>query len=423
MMAHHSFGSASFRLMAKGLVELHQLIQSGKDDSPDAEAIRDALDVPLRALSQPEKERSQWLSEDLYSVSEPPAPSDPKVTPRQAQQDYLDAYQARQSREWDRALTLLRRSGEYIAPSLLSHVRGEIWSAAGYPQVAAFFYEHASKCEPKNANYLSRYLKEVAEFDPSSAILHAQQVLDQFEDFDPLVVVEAVSVLFQKSRPATDAEAQQECRYLIPILERNLVRINADKEVADRRLEYQMTVSKLGIFYELLGNSGAAVDYFSRGLQVNPNNDALLVARGILQYGMSTHAISDLEKAVELKSQLIWPYLFLAHHYLGSRRFEECRMMCESGIQMQGSVSAKSQLAEWRAISQAVLGFSPDAVRAAFEEALRWDSLNELASRNLQIFEATLTSPLPRSQPHWEQKSEAAVRQFGVAERRYSFAA
>ena len=37
------------------------------------ELIRDPLDAPLKALNRTEKERAQWLSEDLYSVSESPA--------------------------------------------------------------------------------------------------------------------------------------------------------------------------------------------------------------------------------------------------------------------------------------------------------------------------------------------------------------
>jgi len=73
MVAHPPFGSPSYKLVAKGLVDLYLLIKDGKDDSREAESVRDALDAPLKALNQTEKERAQWLSEDLFSVSEPPA--------------------------------------------------------------------------------------------------------------------------------------------------------------------------------------------------------------------------------------------------------------------------------------------------------------------------------------------------------------
>ncbi len=90
---------------------------------------------------------------------------------------------------------------------------------------------------------------------------------------------------------------------------------------------------------------------------------------------------------------------------------------------MRASDTAKSQLEDWRAIAQAELGFSPEAVRAAFEAAVRLDPLNELAKRNQDAFEASLRIPYARLHPKWEQQPEAAVRQFGLAERRYSFAA
>ena len=78
MNAHVPFGNASFTRVAKGLVALHRLIKDGKDDSPEAESVRDALDAPLKALSRVEKDRAQWLSEDLYSISEPPATGNQK---------------------------------------------------------------------------------------------------------------------------------------------------------------------------------------------------------------------------------------------------------------------------------------------------------------------------------------------------------
>ena len=48
MDAQRPFGSPSFGLVAKELVALHKLIREGKNDSADAESVRDALDTPLK---------------------------------------------------------------------------------------------------------------------------------------------------------------------------------------------------------------------------------------------------------------------------------------------------------------------------------------------------------------------------------------
>jgi tetratricopeptide (TPR) repeat protein len=423
MVVHSQFGSASFRLVAKGLVAFQRLTFEGRDDTPEAESIRDALDAPLKALNRIEKERAQWLSEDLYSVGESPSSSSQKQMNPQAQQQLTEALEARQSREWDRALELLRRWREHISPTLLSYLRGSVWLESGIPEVAGVFFKHASEGDPANGNYKAIYMHTLAEFDSDAAVSLARDVLVDDQKHAPVVVAQAANICFNETRTASDAEAAQLCRELIPVLQKNATRLEKDEEAVCRSSAYAMTVGLLGVCHEFLGNAGAAVNVYTRGLQADPDNDKLLVARGILQYGTSPHAISDFEQAVSLDSRVVWPYLFLAHQYLLTQRFEECRVVCESGLRMRGSDTAKSQLEEWRAIAQAELGFPPELVRSAFEAALRLDPGNELARRNQETFEASLKTPRTSPGLQWEKKSEASLRQFGLSERRYPLAA
>lgn len=423
MVTQSSLGSPSFRLVAKGLVVLHQLIKDGKDDSPDAESVRDALDAPLRALNAIEKERAQWLSEDLYAVSEPAVGTTLKEMNLQSQEQLNEALEARQSREWDRALALLRRWREYISPALLSYLRGSIWLEAGNLDIAAAFYEHAAASDPENANYRAIYMHALAKSDPDAAGKLAREVLADDEKYAPVVVARAADILFNETKSTSDAESTRLYRNLIQILERNTTRIQNDETTASRLSAYVMTVGLLGFCHEFLGNTGAAVQNYSRGLQVDPNNVGLLVARGILLYGTSPRAITDFEQAVERGTPVVWPYLFLAHHCLITKQFEQCRIMCEMGLRMRGSDTAKSQLEEWRAIAQAELGFPPEFVRAAFDAAIRLDPSSDLAKRNQAAFEASLTAHHAARSAMWAEKPVAAVRQFGLAERRYSLAA
>jgi hypothetical protein len=139
----------------------------------------------------------------------------------------------------------------------------------------------------------------------------------------------------------------------------------------------------------------------------------------MLLYGASARAISDLERAVHLRSHVIWPYFFLAHDHLCSKRFEECRRLCEQAVDMPGSAAVKSELSEWIAISQSELGFPAEIVRASFENAIRLDPSNERAVRNLAAFESARRRPVG----DWVTRSSAAVRSSGLAERKYSMAA
>jgi tetratricopeptide (TPR) repeat protein len=419
MNAYSSFGSRSFHLVAKGLVELHRLIKIGKDETPDAESVRDALDSPLKALSPTEKERARWLSEDLYSVSEP-TQSVVKGMNSQVQQQLTEAFESRKKGEWYRALDLLRECKEYISPAHLSYLRGSIWAEMGNPDVAAMFFGHASESDPEHANYRANYLRALAESDPDDARKLARDILADDENQAPVLVAQAANIRLQETKTTLKAESYQLYRKLIPILDRNKARLEKDEGNAFQNLAYLMTVSLLGFCYEDLGDAGAAVNSYSLGLKVDPNNDGLLVARGILQYGTSPiMAISDFDQAVKLNSSVVWPYLYLSHHYLITTGFDECRIMCELGLRMQGSDAAKSRLQEWRAIAQAELGFPPELVRSAFEAAVRLDPSNDFARRNQIAFEASLKDPHRGFHLKWEQMSDLAIRQIGLVERRY----
>ena len=412
MAAHIPFGSRSFGQVARGLVAIHAMITAGTDESAEAESVRDSLDAPYKVLTSTERDRAQWLSEDLYSISDPPDVNTPKELNPQAQQQLTEAFAARQNREWDRVLLLLRRWQKYIAPALLGYLRGSIWLESGHPHVAAEFFRHASECDPANANYRAYYLYALAKSDPDAADELASQILAEDGAFAPVLVARAAVTQFNATRCAPD-DSTQVYRDLIPVLERTAGRIDADGDTASREA-HTMTVALLGFCHEFLGNAGTAIEYHTLGLQLNPRADSLFVARGILQYGSSPRAITDLEEAVRLGSPLIWPYLFLAHHYAATSRFDECRLTCEAGLRTGGTDTAKSRLEEWKAIAQAELGFPQNLVMAGFEAAVRLDPFNEYATRNRDAFAASK----PASRSVWAQKSATAVRQFGIAERR-----
>src|SRR6266566_503651 len=166
----------SYLAMVRGTRELHQLSVAGKEDSPEADALRDATDGPWEALAEIERNRVGNLSEDLYSLDEPPPAAQP-MNP-QAQAKLNEAFEARQRGEWDRALDLLRRWRAHIDPALVSYLRGSIWLDAGDPATAALFFEHATKLNPESENYQYLYLTALDMSDPSAGQKRAAELLE-----------------------------------------------------------------------------------------------------------------------------------------------------------------------------------------------------------------------------------------------------
>ncbi len=421
MIAKTHFGSSTFKLVARNLVALHRLIMEGKDDSPEAEAIRDSLEAPLKTLSKSEKERAQWLSEDLYAVSELGNITTLEMN-QQAQRTFIAAVEARQRHEWDRALFLARQVRNSISPPLLSYFRGSTWHEAGYPEIAVEFLGHALQIETENENFRMSYLNSLSESDPEAAGKIAREILANDQKYAPIVVVEAARVHLRDINDLPISKSSQLCHELIPILDRNLSRIGQENAEANDLLAMELTLGKLGVCHENLGNIGIAVEYFNRAIQINPNDDVLLVARGVLLFGNSPRAVTDFKRAVEIDSQLIWPFLFLAHHFLATSQFEECRVQCEKGLRMSGSNVAKSRLEEYRAIAQVALGFSSDSVRAAFESAIRLNPSNDLARSNFKAYEEALRQQ-NTSNSWWTQANPASLRQIESSERSVSSAA
>ncbi len=183
----------NFKIAVRGLIALHRLDREGRDESREAELIRDSLDKPQRLFDQIERVRFQWLSEDLYSISDPPAYDAVKSMDMAAQQMYEEALVAKQDRDWDSALVKIRELKPHFTPARLSNMRGSIWLGAGFPDVAAEFFGHACDCDPANANYRAILMYALGKSDPYAAGVLAAKVLADEEKRTPAVLARAAS--------------------------------------------------------------------------------------------------------------------------------------------------------------------------------------------------------------------------------------
>jgi tetratricopeptide (TPR) repeat protein len=406
--------SANYLATVRGLRELHRLTVAGRQDSPEADAVRDATDASWEVLTGVEKKRISGLSEDLYAITDSPQAAPRELNP-QVQSRLVDVDQARQRGEWDRALEILRRWAASIEPSVLSYLRGFTWLGAGDPETAALFFEHASKLQPENGPYLAMFLDTMNRFNPVEARRRASEILEAPDRYEPVVVAFATDVVLDSVPSLPRVEASQLFRRLIPLLESTLSEIEKGDEGGVDLSTFSKTCRLLGFCHEHLEEYQAALSCYSRGIAADPSNVGLLVTRGILLYGESPRAVKDFESAIQSGSPVIWPYFFLAHHSLVGGLFEQCRSLSERALEMQGSDAIKSEMAEWLAISQSELGYPAEIIRESFDRSIRFDPTNERARRNLAAFEAA-GRPIPASA--YETRVRSAIRVSGLAERR-----
>ena len=74
--------SPNYLAVVRGIRELHRLALEGRDESPEADAVRDATDGPWEGLSEAERKRVSGLSEDLYSISDRTADEPRQMNPQ-----------------------------------------------------------------------------------------------------------------------------------------------------------------------------------------------------------------------------------------------------------------------------------------------------------------------------------------------------
>jgi tetratricopeptide (TPR) repeat protein len=402
--------SFSYIQSIQGLRRLHEMTLTGEDESPEAEAVRDGLDGPWTRLSEVEQKRITGLSEDLYSISDPPEESVPPHP--QVQRKLLEFYQAQKSGDWDKALELLRCWKKYLDPALLSFLRGAIWREAGDYETAVLFYRHAAQLDPSDVQFAVMYLSTLDKTDPVAADERARDILVNDEAYQPIVVMQAAYVLTKSMPRGATANYQSELHTLTQVLERTLGRLQSDQSTSPSAFEWTNVTGLLGFCYGQLGDFQKSLRLYNLGMAADPENEGLLVARGILRYGVEANAAQDFEQAIRSGSKMVWPYFFLAHHYLVNNVFEECRKMSEQALEFPASDEVRAYLNEWLAISETELGFPPERIRAKFEAAKRLAPDSDRIRRNLDGFENAIAQGCYH-QRTWDKPNGSEVQAVG----------
>jgi hypothetical protein len=117
------------------LLSLHHFFLEGKNDTDEADEVRERMDGPWSEMSSAELNLAENLSGDLYSISEVHPQSANSMSSENA--SYLGKFL--EGKEWAAALTFLR---EIETPDNfydIASMRSFIWFEMGFPEVAYEF--------------------------------------------------------------------------------------------------------------------------------------------------------------------------------------------------------------------------------------------------------------------------------------------
>jgi tetratricopeptide (TPR) repeat protein len=231
------------------LYDLHVAMREGWDENSEGEALRERMEEPGSRLSGDEIVSLNGISADFYSLTD-----ETSATPSPITADVManldEAVQARESREFDTALRLLRNYSQHIPPASLAYLRGRIWLAADEYQIASAFLQRASDLDPENSNFTYVALHSLSLADPAVAVERSRTILSNPERSSLRLVLKAADILSQHSEKQRAEESNQELKSLIPILESSIYRLETSGEAETNP--------------DLLGRARGLVDSFNK---------------------------------------------------------------------------------------------------------------------------------------------------------------
>jgi hypothetical protein len=134
----------SYKEYVRLLQRLHQLFVEGREDSPEADALRDKMDKPWDKLSLEQRDSVGGLCADLNWLLDGPVPT--KKSREELFQKIAPALtRAEESSNQHEVLEYLRELAPYLPPAELAVRFGRAWSQLGLEEIAHLFFEHAKQ--------------------------------------------------------------------------------------------------------------------------------------------------------------------------------------------------------------------------------------------------------------------------------------
>lgn len=394
---------ATFREYADLEFRRHLLLLEGKEQEPGFDAIEDRMTGLWETLNASQRQSLKGMGSDLNWIRRralPPNGRKPEETTTAERQDLL---RTRKENDWHGFLHSLRECAPIIPPSNLAYLRGTAYDAIEFPDFASSFYEHAADLEPANASMGVIAMRAMEHIDPSKALRRAKKIVANSVRFPPAVVAFGTVIALRSEE--TEGHPIEKNRFT-EILQDAIRRLQLEPPSdAGRAMTYQLAASG----FEILDDLPSALQCYEDGLKHSPDDEVLLIGKGLLLYGAQTaRAIEAFGRVLRNEgSSLVWPYFFLAHHAMLLKNHDEALKLIKQALTRATSKPVRAELLEWQAICFSERGFPLEMVRAQFEKAMSQDASNGRIRKNSEAFEEAL---ILGQETNWKIESENTLR-------------
>jgi tetratricopeptide (TPR) repeat protein len=396
--------SAAYQQFAELLRKLHRVMSEGGGDSPEADAIRDEMDGPWYALSEEEQRRARGLSADLYTLE----PESPIVHPKESGIFVSDLAEkiraARDVRNFDRVLELLRDNPEKISADRAGMLRALCYEQLGDVESSVLFLQGAVEVS-KDDSYAVFLLLKLLEQKRLDLALDWASRLTQGEKPHSgqlwLIIGHVYFDAAQIEEPGEDRNSQLQ-HAADAYEEAANVRSTENPTAAELLLAVNALLGR-ALTSNLLGRDGDAIAVLDEALALDAKDETVLTIRALLTLKADwDKAMQFFARAVENGATSIWPYYYLAFEAFQNNEFENCLKFASSALRHNSDRATRADLYEWMAISLAETGSVAGSVLSCFNAAAANAPENERIADNRQIYEEFLRSP-GENRSQWRQ--------------------
>jgi tetratricopeptide (TPR) repeat protein len=395
------------------LLRYHALDPRGQNESPELNAICDAMDSSWRRMDRTQRQRVEGLSIDLYALADGRQGTNLGEEERRR---WADEYRTAQLKgDPDLWLEHFRRPYPHdFASGVVLIFQARLWDELGLPEVSVLFYEEAAKVLPAARAMAMDCYRRLNNVQQAKEI--ALQLLRDSHS-SPLDTCLAASTLFLLASRLEPRNPKTVFEAIVSPLRRTFEDLNR-RPIRQQQDLLPMAARALAFTLLQLDKRDEVREVCERALLHFPSDPSMFLARGLANLKDSPIAAeADFRMAVTAGTPVALPYAVLAWFCVIRREYPQVLWLSSEAIRApELPPEIKGLMFELHGIAQAELKQDISRVEEDFARALRLnpDKAARIEENRKLAINALQSSTAPVTE-RWSLPDKDTALQLGGA--------